>query len=306
MGEPYEAPPPPPRSRIRPRRRRSSSVLASAAYLLICGTSCAANENQHIPFQKTGTRTKGDVPSFRRPTADPVLPDHSRRILDTTHGNVDDADPMPRPYIIGGTDLSNLAAHPWFAATKFQQTNHHIPGYGTDPTSYGSTHHSQHNYEPPSQTNNINLHAQQSWLGCGASLVARRYVVTAAHCVWDLNQNPYQVASGKEKRRAMDPLRAGLEYRVGFSGYCPDQLVSRNYNNGDNKAAGESRLHEHSYGSPPSMEENCGQPYEDIPAVHIHLHPAHPDFGELVKTHHVTSVLLIYLEVSFMECAVFI
>ena len=107
----------------------------------------------------------------------------------------------------------------------------------------------------------------------------------------------------------MDPLEVGLEYRVGFSGYCPDRLVSRNNENaagggGEKKdaimeaasaagAAGESRLHVDeqggsdgsSYGSapPPSMEENCGQPYEDIPAVDIHLHPAHPDTGECVK-----------------------
>ena len=109
------------------------------------------------------------------------------------------------------------------------------------------------------------------------------------------------MASGKEERRPMDPLDVGLEYRVGFTGYCPDQLLSRNNARSEqNKdaimeaAAGgggggggaESRLHDGDgvstsggYGS--AMDENCGQPYEDIPAVSIHLHPAQPDTGEL-------------------------
>ena len=216
---------------------------------------------------------------------------------------------MPQSYIIGGTDLSNPAAHPWFAATKFTQTNIH-GGYGTEHTYGSSTASSNQHPHHDTQSPNQNLHALQSWLGCGASLVASRFVVTAAHCVWDPMQDPYAVASGKETRRAMDPLEVGLEYRVGFSGYCPDRLVSRNTNanaagsGGEKKdaimeaasaagAAGESRLHVDEqdgsdgsgYGSapPPSMEENCGQPYEDIPAVDIHLHPAHPDTGECVK-----------------------
>lgn len=293
-------------------------LATAAAAISICGTSCAvANENQHIPT-KNGTREKhGD-----KPTADPVLPKHNHRILDAADTTNEDDDPMPQSYIIGGTDLSNPAAHPWFAATKFTQTNLH-GGHGTD-----------HTYHDAPSPTNQNLHALQSWLGCGGSLVASRFVVTAAHCVWDPRQDPYAVASGRETRRAMDPLEVGLEYRVGFRGYCPDQLVSRNNDNaaggggGEKKGAileaasagaagGESRVHvdEHDgsdgsgYGSapPPSMEENCGQPYEDIPAVDIHLHPAHPDTGELVKgichawyinIFHVTLFLLLLLDTS--------
>ena len=298
MAESYEAPPPP-RSRIRPRRRSSAVLVTAAAAISICGTSCAvANESRHIPSKANGTRETVD----KQPTADPVLPNHNSRILDTSDS---EEDPMPQSYIIGGTDLTNPAAHPWFAATKFTQN---VNDYGTEHT-YGSNPHQSHDSKSPT---NQNLHALQSWLGCGASLIASRFVVTAAHCVWDPRQDPYAVASGKETRRAMDPLEVGLEYRVGFSGYCPDQLVSRNTHNnaaGSSEkkdaimeaaaaAASESRLHvdepdgsdgsTSSYGSaappPSSMEENCGQPYEDIPAVDIHLHPAHPDTGEFVKT----------------------
>lgn len=303
MAESNETPRPPPRTRIRPRRRSSVALATAAAAISICGTSCAAaNENQHIPSkERNGTREKhGD-----KPTAYPVLPNPDNRILDTDSQDDGDDGPMPQSYIIGGTDLSNPAAHPWFAATKFTQDNIH--NYGTEHTAYGSNPHQSHDSKSPT---NQNLHALQSWLGCGASLIASRFVVTAAHCVWDPMQDPYAVASGKETRRAMDPLEVGLEYRVGFSGYCPDQLVSRNNNNaaGSNEkkdaimeaaaaaAASESRLHvdepdgsdgsTSSYGSaappPSSMEENCGQPYEDIPAVDIHLHPAHPDTGSVI------------------------
>jgi len=151
----------------------------------------------------------------------------------------------PRDLIIDGSNVDDLRDHPWFAAGKF------------------------------SKENDLSFaHANDYWMGCGASLIASRYVLTAAHCVWDPHQYLIYILHGLEQRKPIDPIEYGLQYRVGFSGFCPgiDLEFSRQ--------GGGLRQPSPQFGIV-TANTNCGVPFEDINAVSIHLHDTNEE-GALV------------------------